>query len=269
MKLAQSSKLKARRLFLVFGLIVLLYIIGFHLYIRPKYVVPILMYHCIDQNGAVSSLSVSPENFKRQMQFLSRHNYNVISLDEFVQLKRRGGQFARNTIVITFDDGYEDNYSFAYSVLKKYNLPAAIFVIVDSIGEEGYLTYAQIEEMLNSGIIDIGSHSLSGDYLPGRSISELKRQIGFSKKLLQAKINKEIDLFCYPIGGFSPQIQAMLERYGYKAACTTNRGRRQTYLNDDIFALKRIKIKDSFNPFVLWVKVSGYYNLFRRVKKPY
>ena len=261
--------MKLRKILLILDLIIILSITTFYLYIRPKYVVPILMYHHIDQNGAVSSLSVSPENFKRQMQFLSRHNYSVISLDEFAQLKRRGGQFVRNAVVITFDDGYEDNYTFAYPILKKYNLPAAIFVIVDSIGEEGYLTYAQIKEMLNSGIIDIGSHSLAGDYLPGSSTPELKRQIGSSKKLLQAKINREVDLFCYPIGGFSPQIQAMLKKYGYKAACTTNRGKRQTYLNDDIFALKRIKIKDSFNPFVLWVKVSGYYNYFRRVRKPY
>jgi len=87
--------------------------------------------------------------------------------------------------------------------------------------------------------------------------------------ILQDELDRRIGLFCYPTGGFNPQIQELLQKYGYKAACTTNRGKKKAYLNDDIFALKRIKVKDSGNLFVFRVKVCGYYNFFRRVRNPY
>ncbi len=262
--------MRLRKIVLISGLAIVLAITGFYLYIRPKYVVPILMYHRVDGKGKSSSLSVSPENFRRQMRFLSRWNYNVIPLAKLAHSIEQKERLPRNTVVLTFDDGYEDNYVFAYPVLKKYNLPATIFVIVDSAGREGYLNYAQMKEMASSGIITIGSHTLAGDYLPGKTSLRLKREIGASKRILQGRLNKKVDLFCYPIGGFSPQIQEIVKRYGYQAACTTNRGKRQAYKNCDLLALKRIKVKDSSpNLFVFWVKLSGYYNLFRRVREPY
>lgn len=262
--------MRLRKIFLIAGLLLVLSVIGFCLYISPKYVVPILMYHHIDEGGEISSLSVSPENFRCQMRFLARRNYNVIGLSELVRAIKNKQSLPRNTVVITFDDGYEDNYTRAFPVLEKYNLPATIFVIVDSLGKQGYLNYAQIRRMASSGIIDIDSHSLAGAYLPGKTKEELEREIGASKRKLQARLKKSVDLFCYPIGGFSPQIQEIVKKYGYEAACSTNRGKRQTYLNDDIFALRRIKVKEDFpNLFVFRVKLSGYYNLFRRVRNPY
>jgi peptidoglycan/xylan/chitin deacetylase (PgdA/CDA1 family) len=261
--------MRVRKALLITGLIIVLSFTGFYCYVRGKWAVPILMYHRIDGSGKDSSLRVSPENFKRQMEFLSRYNYNVISLSEFCRVKSAGQILPRNTVVITFDDGYADNYYSAWPVLKKYNFPAIIFVIVNSIGEEEYLDYAQIKEMMSSGIIDIGSHSLVGDYLAGKTTAALECEIGQSKKILQAQLNKEIESFSYPIGGFVPEMQELLKKYGYKAACTTNKGKTQTHRNDEIFALKRIKVKDNPGLFVFWAKVSGYYNVFRSAKKPY
>jgi peptidoglycan/xylan/chitin deacetylase (PgdA/CDA1 family) len=262
--------MRLKKVFFVLAFVVVLIITGFFFFITPKYVVPILMYHHLDRQGGSSSLSVSPENFRRQMDFLARHKYNVISLAEFVRAKENKEELSRNTVVITFDDGYADNYIFAYPILQEYNLPATIFVIVNAVSKQGYLDYAQIREMADSEIITIGSHTLTGAYLPGREISELKREIGISKRRLQVYLNKDVDFFCYPIGGFTPWIQEIVKKNGYKAACTTNRGTHKGFLKDDIFALKRIKVKESFgNLFVFWVKVSGYYNLFRRVRDPH
>jgi peptidoglycan/xylan/chitin deacetylase (PgdA/CDA1 family) len=261
---------KNKKILLILGLIIVLSIAGFYFYISPGYVVPILMYHHIDEEGKTSSLSVSPENFTHQMDFLARHNYNVISLAEFVRAKLEKIKLPPKTVVITFDDGYEDNYTNAFALLEKHGFKASIFVIVNAIGSDGYLNYEQIDEMVSSGIIDIGSHSLNGDYLPGKSSNKLVAEIGRSKIKLQSELNRKVHFFCYPIGGFTPEIQEIVKKYGYKAACTTNRGKDQTYLNDQLFALKRIKVKDSFpNLLVFRVKLSGYYNLFRKVRKPY
>ncbi|MFH1245578.1 MAG: polysaccharide deacetylase family protein [Candidatus Omnitrophota bacterium] len=255
----------SKKVFLPFFLVVCI-LTGIFLFLQPRYAVPMLMYHYIEENGKYSSLSVSPESFRRQVEFLHRNKYNVISLAEFVSAAYNKEKLPRKSVVITFDDGYEDNFTCAYPVLRAYHIPATIFVIVNSIGEKGYLSYAQIKEMLDSGIIDIGSHTLEGDYLPGKSREHIEREIGLSKKILEARLNRKIDFLCYPIGGFTPQMQDIVRKNGYIAACTTNRGIKKTCFNDDIFALKRIKIKDSSNPLVLWAKLSGYYNLFRKVK---
>jgi len=261
--------MRRKRVFVLCGLIVLLGLFGLYSYISSQYVVPILMYHHVDENGDISSLSVSPENFLRQMRFLSERNYNPISLSELVRAKRSGQKLGRNTVVITFDDGYADNYLSAYPVLKKYNLPATIFVIVDALNLSGYLNDAQISRMSSEGIIEIGSHSLSGAYLPGRDTEELQREIKLSKEELEDRVNRPVELFCYPIGGFTDEIQELVKISGYLSACTTNRGRQATHLNNDLFALKRIKVTDSqANLFVFWVKLSGYYNFFRSIRDP-
>lgn len=257
-----------KKVFLL-SLPVIVIITGTLSFLQPGYVVPILMYHHIDNNGKSSALSVSPENFRRQMEFLSCRKYNVISLADFVRAVSNEEKLPRNSVVLTFDDGYADNFTWAYPVLKAYHLPATIFVIVDGIGKEGYLSYTQMEEMLSAGIIDIGSHTLAGDYLPGKSRERLEQEIGVSKKLLDERLNRKIAFLCYPIGGFTPEIQGLARSYGYIAACTTNRGIKQTCRNDDLLALKRIKIKDDSSPLKLWAKLSGYYNLFRRVEPCY
>ena len=262
--------MRIRKKFVIFGLIALLGLVGGYLYISSQYVVPILMYHRIDQQGDTSSLSVSPDNFLHQMRFLSERHYNVIFLTELAQAKQSGVRLPRNTVVITFDDGYADNYRYAYPVLKKYDLPATIFVIVDALNLKGYLNDGQLEQMLNEGLVEIGSHSLSGAYLPGRDSEELQREISLSKEELELKLNRPAELFCYPIGGFTAEIQELVKQSGYLAACTTNRGWQRTRANNDLFALKRIKVTDSSaNLLVFWVKLSGYYNFFRRIRTPH
>jgi len=258
-----------RNKFLVIILVVILSLVGFCFYLRTNYVVPILMYHRITQQGDLPLLNVSPESFRWQMRFLKEHNYNVISLSSLVQAMKDKKPLPRNTVVITFDDGYEDNYISAYPTIEEYDLPVTIFMIAGYVNRSDYLTYPQMREMLSSGLVDIGSHSLDGDYLPGKTILELTEEISSSKLRLGENLKVRIDLFCYPLGGFSPKIQELIKRYNYKAACTTNRGIKNTHRNDDLFALKRIKIKDSKNPLFFWVKLSGYYNLFRRIREPY
>ncbi|MBN2097715.1 MAG: polysaccharide deacetylase family protein [Candidatus Omnitrophica bacterium] len=260
--------MKFKKTFLV--LIIIFSIAGVYFHLQSRYVVPILMYHHIDGDGEDSSLSVSPENFRRQMQFLAAHKYNTISLAEFVQSKVKGEKLPHNSVVITFDDGYADNYGYAYPVLKEYQIPATIFVIVDAIGEEEFVNLEQMKEMCASGVITIGSHSLSHVYLPDRDKTTLEREIAGSKTKLEARLREKIDFFCYPIGHFNEKIQQIVKAAGYQAACTTNRGRVETNLNQDLFALKRIKITDSWpNLFIFWVKLSGYYNLFRTARSPY
>lgn len=221
-----------------------------------KYVVPVIMYHSIDENVS-SSLSVSPKSFARQMKFLRDFGYNVISLEELIGYIRDRRPLKAKTLAITFDDGNRNNYTAAYPALKKYNLPATIFVIVDNVGKEDFLNWDQIKEMsLNN--ITIGSHTLKHAYLTSLDSKSLENELVLSKKILEERIGKRVDVISYPLGGFNEAVKEVVKRAGYIGACATNPGKK--YPNNDIYALKRIRIsKTSDNLFVFWIETSGFY----------
>jgi len=253
---------------LFIGLVALLVIaiVGYS-YVAQFYVVPILMYHHVDEVSHDGTNNVLVDNFARQMKFLHRRGYNVISLQELVEGIQTDRKFPRNSVVITFDDGYENNYIHAFPHLKKYDFPAIIFISPDFIGRENFLTRDEILEMHKNNI-SFGGHSRTQRYLPEiKSKRDLINEIAGCKRLLEARFKMPVDYFCYPIGGFNEEIKKIVEESGYKAACTTNRGFDK--LNRDLFELKRIKVTNSDASLIhFWGKLSGYYNLFRKPKNP-
>ncbi|PIW67968.1 MAG: polysaccharide deacetylase [Candidatus Omnitrophica bacterium CG12_big_fil_rev_8_21_14_0_65_42_8] len=237
--------------------IVLIAALAVILYAKAQYVVPIVMYHKIDGNSAVSRLSVSPESFKAQMVFLKRHRYNVVRLKDLSEMVREN-KLPSKTIAVTFDDGYEDNYVNAYPVLKGLGLPATIFIIPAMIGNDGYLTWDQVVEMSESGIITIGSHSLSHSWLPSLAVQELDREIIDSKRSIESHIGKDVDTFSYPLGAFNENAREKVIKAGYKIAVATNPGKK--YPKHDLFAMKRLRISStSDNLFVFWFEITGFY----------
>lgn len=159
---------------------VLLYLYGLY---NPS--IPVLIYHHINEYEG-DMVTISPSDFERQMSYI-KDNFNTIHFDEYLSYVENRKKFPPRTCIITFDDGYYDNFVYAYPVLKKYNLKATIFVITSRIGEEGsreikghyqanlegalmslrgrssgaFLTWSELEEMQKSGIIDIQSHTHS------------------------------------------------------------------------------------------------------------
>lgn len=219
------------------------------------YVAPVLMYHNIDRNSDI--LSVSPENFERQMKFLKNAKYNVIALEELVRILVYNKKIPPRTVIITFDDGRDNNFTNAYPVLKRYNIPATMFVIPGHCGEAGYLNKQQIKVMAESGI-EIASHTLNDVWLPGLSEAKLTEELAGSKKAIKEITGKEARFISYPLGGFDERVRLAVMRAGFKAACATNPGRYRA--DNDIYALKRIKVsgKDSGNLVKFWFYTSGY-----------
>ena len=255
-----------KRIPLVFLVAAFLSLSFYFFYIRPRYVVPILMYHAISFKDN-DTLHVRPDNFSKQIEFLNKNGYSVISLDELVQGIETDRKFPHKTVVITFDDGFEDNFLYAFPVLAKYNMSATIFLITDYIGiRDGYLSGDQIRLMSRNNI-DFGGHTRSNIYLPSvEDTDQLWNEIAGCKADIAKMIDKEVGLFCYPIGGFNESIKNVVKKAGYKAACTTNRGKDR--FNKDPYELKRVKVtnSDGVKPFHFRAKTSGYYNLFRSQK---
>jgi len=224
------------------------------------------MYHAISFKEN-DTLHVRPENFSKQIEFLNKNGYLVISLNELVQGIKTGHKFSRKTVVITFDDGFEDNFLYAFPVLAKYDMSATIFLITDYIDvRDGYLSGDQIRLMSRNNI-DFGGHTRSNVYLPSvEDTDELWNEISGCKEDVATITDKEVEFFCYPIGGFNESVKNAVKKSGYKAACTTNRGKDR--LNRDLYELKRVKVtnSDGVKPFHFRAKISGYYNLFRSQK---
>jgi len=256
---------------IIFGLLlaVILAFITFILVAKQHYVAPILMYHQVLPGAKYEyRLAVSVDTLERQMRFLKRHRYNVITVEELADLIRQKVKIPPRTVAITFDDGYADNYTYAFPILKKYKIPAAFFVITEEIGnaQKKKFGWEEIKEMQDSGVVFFGSHAVGPEPLVNlKSDDEIKRQIFESKRILEEKLGREVTVFSYPEGGFNAKIRQLVIDAGYKAAVATNPGR--DYPDDDVFALKRLRISENAgNLFVFWVESSGLYTFMKELK---
>lgn len=261
-----------KKFFLISFSVIILLGFFYFFWLTPKYTVPILAYHSI--NYGKGSHFVNPENFAKQMEYIKEKGYEVITLDELARGIQGKKRFKRNKVVITFDDGYRDNFKYAYPVLKKMGFSAIIFLISDYVTDykedkERFLNWDEIKVMLKNNIF-FGSHTKTHFYLgDAKDEKVMLEEIAGSKKAIEQKIGVPVEYFCYPTGGFNARVKEIVKEAGYKGACTTNRGFAR--FNSDVYELKRIKVTNSdlVKPFSFRMKLSGYYNLFKRSKDPY
>ncbi|MCP4649526.1 MAG: polysaccharide deacetylase family protein [PVC group bacterium] len=231
-------------------------------FLHSVYSVPVLMYHSINGNSQNSRLSVSPESFEKQMSFLKKHNYEILTLSEYVDMLKQKKKPSKRSVVITFDDGFDNNYTMAYPILKKHNIPAVIFIVVNWVGNSGMMNWSEIKELVDSNLIEIGSHTLAHDELTKMDKEEAFREIQESKQILESKLNKPIKFLCYPCGSFNAGIKEIVEKSDYKGACATHPGAELPL--DDAYAIRRIRIsRSSDNMFIFWGQISGYYTYFK------
>lgn len=254
---------------IIFGIVFLglSYLRGFA---RKNYVFPVLMYHSVNPEAVPENrLAVTPRAFDSQMAFLKRFHYNVLPLEDAAKLiKAKKGMPARS-VAITFDDGYQDNYAYAFPILKKYNFPATVFIITQEVGRinpsgiKDRLSWGEIKTMQDSGLITFGSHTLGPEPLVNiESEEEIRRQIFYSKKALEDKLGRSINLFSYPEGKFNKHIRQLVIDAGYQAAVVTSPGAK--FASNDTFAIKRLRISStSNNPLVFWIETSGLYTFIK------
>jgi len=221
----------------------------------------ILTYHGIS-NKINPDETVTPEEFEKQLQYI-KENYKVVSLEKAVEYIQTDIVKVAGSIVITFDDGYSDNYHYAYPLLKKYSFPATIFLISDFINDKGgkYLSQSQIHEM-KSNNISFGSHTISHRILTSLRKEEIIREIRDSKDILESQLGQKITPFAYPVGtrvDFNDEIMKTVKASKYTYACSNVYGINSSDTN--IFALKRIGIETSDNFFIFKKKLNGALNI--------
>ncbi|MBR2215422.1 MAG: polysaccharide deacetylase family protein [Selenomonadaceae bacterium] len=198
----------------------------------------ILNYHKVDE--AHISLSVHPADFAAQMAYLERHGYNTISPDELYDSLAGSKRLPTNPVLITFDDGYADNYANAYPILKEHGFKATIFVVSSFVGKyRHYLTWEQAREMEQNGI-SIQSHTATHRSMTDLSDDQLRAELTESKQKIEAELGHPVDYIAYPTGTYNLHIAQMVKEAGYKAAFTIKYGNVDQASN--IYALERVPV---------------------------
>lgn len=249
-----------RALLLVFiGLLV-----SFIIFVSLNYSTPILMYHSFDPSRVDSYAAVSPEVFLKQMESIKAWGYKPMALSDYCRMLKNKKTLPPKTIVLTADDGYKDNLA-AIEVLNRFNYPITLFLIVNHIGDSGYLSIEDIDVFLKKYRGEIGSHTVNHKYLPDLTVDKINFEIKKSRIKLENQFQRKVYVLSYPIGGFNQKVLKSAKESGYLCACTTNRGFSKKI---NRFGLRRIKVTNRDLGFRLWAKLSGFYNALKRPKKP-
>lgn len=216
-------------------------------------IVPVIYYHKIDtpQPGSrVRGGYTPPRRFARQMAHLKRRGFDFYTASELVEWYSERGAFPPRSVVVTFDDGWKDNYTNAFPILRRLGVRATIFVVpsvvgrvtarvqADGEGPRAHLSREEILEMSAWGI-EFGSHSLSHRLLHQLAPAEVKTEVEESKRQVEELTGKPCKVFAYPAGFYTDDARRLIREAGYAAAFTTHYG---PDAPPDLYALNRTEI---------------------------
>ena len=164
--------------------------------IAEGYRVPVLMYHAVsDYMWGIPELFISPSTLEEQLKALVEGGYTAITFEDLDHIAE-----IEKPVMLTFDDGYNDNYTELFPLLKKYNVKATVFVIVNDMERVHNLTKEQVREMSDSGLVSIQSHTMSHGYLNGMGANQLEYEHYQSMLALARIAGKQPFVICYPTG---------------------------------------------------------------------
>lgn len=235
-------------------------------YKRPR----VLMYHMVREHidGAkFNKLRVKPAEFEKQIRYMKEQGFHFVTMHE---LRENWGNHPEKTVAITFDDGYLDNLENAYPILEKYQAKATIYVVVDrhdrdwstykkahhNSGElmhEAKLSDEQVHFLANTGLVEIGSHTMSHANLAKLTDQQCLEELSLSKQQLEQITSQEVTSFAYPFGIYSDRDVEMAKQAGYRNAVTTKEGIDD--LTPDFWQLQRIKISGKDGMFAVKLRL--------------
>jgi peptidoglycan/xylan/chitin deacetylase (PgdA/CDA1 family) len=235
----------------------------------PHRKLPILLYHQVVETSpreACPTTAIPLGMFERQMKYLSEDGFNVISLEGLLGLSCQDMPM-RKTVIITFDDGYLDNYINAFPILEKYGFSATIFLTTDFLGkmhawpnckEVPYMSWEYVREMSNYRI-SFQSHSCTHPdmtFLEDRFVME---ELLHSREMIENRIGYSVKHFSYPFGFFDRRVKALVQKAEYECACAVSGAGR------DKFEMERFMVTSKDHDLLFRLKTSGWGNWIRRM----
>lgn len=205
--------------------------------------VRVLYYHSVDANAG-NEVTITPESLKKQLQYINDNNYTTITMKELYDYLNNNAPIPEKSIIITFDDGYMNNYTEAFPILKELNMKATIFCVGNSLDGSYYLSHEALKEMSDYGI-DIESHTVNHVHLDTLSYDEQLSEMKNSKEILENITGREVISIAYPFGDYNADTIKATKQAGYSLGFTTNLG--LAYRSSDEFELDRIYISSNYD----------------------
>jgi len=215
------------------------------------------MYHHIEVPPAGASelrrsLSVTPSDFETQLLFLEKEGYQAISLRDLALYLTQGAPLPERPVLLTFDDGYRDNYTYAFPLLKRFGFSATFFLVTAPIdaANPDFVSWDEVKEMSRAGM-SFEPHSLDHPDMRGRSMEFLVYQILASKGAIEERTGETCRFFAYPSGRYDQSVIDVLQSADFWGAVLTEQG--ATHTAGRMFELQRVRVQpgDSLDAFAV------------------
>lgn len=233
-------------------------------FINKKNGIRVLMYHsvgCDVEDDLFNLYNISPELFKQHANFWVSKNLKILKLNKDMLKDGISGT------LITFDDGYLNNYLVAEPILCKFNIPFTVFISVKNLDKKGFLSLENLKEFSRKDNVTIGSHGLNHLHLTNLNDTELYDELYTSKQILEEITQKEVFSISYPYGSIDMRVRNMAEKVGFTIGFTS-----WSNINNfdcDPLLLSRSTIWSFDNEKVLRQKIEGKWDWMRvRYKNP-
>jgi peptidoglycan/xylan/chitin deacetylase (PgdA/CDA1 family) len=187
--------------------------------------IPILVYHHVVPGGGSPVLYVTPSGFEQQLRYLQSNGYQSISFADLANCLEYGASLPERPVILSFDDGWENQYQYAFPLLQKYGFTGTFYVVSGYIDHQNFMTTEQLKAMMAAGMV-IGGHSHTHPALAGIGSGRLKDEVTGSKAWLEDRLGTVIDTFAYPYGSYSSATVAAVKAAGYRTARTVDDGTR-------------------------------------------
>ena len=256
-------------LLFIFIICILAYLhIEYSLFIPRKKGLPVLMYHKV--SSATSDLLTLPvKKLEEQFMSLKKNNYHPVSFKDLELFMESGQKLPKKPVIITFDDAYQNNFDFAYPLLRRFGFKATIFIPVSFIGlsnewdegNEKIMEAKTLREMAGSGFIELGLHSYFHKNYDGLTIPEIENDLELCKKTLESLEIHYFNVLAYPYGGhfrkdndMNHNLKEALKKNGLKFALRIGNGINTLPVKDP-YEMKRIDIRGTDKLFEFRIKL--------------
>ena len=235
--------------------------------------IPVLMYHRVVEKpptGSKHGIWVSANRFRDQLVSLRVRGCTPITFAQYRNYMMGNSKLPDRPVFLTFDDGYEDNYTVAFPILRDVEFPAVIFLVTDSKRRTNFwdadepqvplMSPGQVREMAKYGI-EFGSHTVSHRRLPEISTPAGAKELNDSKSFLEDTLGSEVFSFAYPYGVLNPQTKGMVGEAGYVYASATDTGPMR--FNEDLLEIRRTQVFPWTSSFGFWKKTQPWYTRYK------
>lgn len=199
--------------------------------------VPILLFHHIDRHRG--KWHVTPQQFEKELAYLARAGYHTISMDTYLDAIQNNATLPTKPIILTFDDGYQDNFDNAIPLLQKYGMTGTFYVISGMVGNAAFMTWGELMTMEKDGM-EIGAHTVHHPFLTRLPILKALSEIWLSKRDIQNHLGVDVRTFAYPYNDRNATVEELVRMSDYRDAVVVGPHRGDVY--DDTFMIHRITI---------------------------